>query len=146
MQDMNEPLPQSWFGPLPTLPEGEEWVAHYAANRTQGKRAVGGALHLTTRRALFEPNTMESGLGGRPWSCSRDEIVAAGIQPRRFSLFELFSGGLVDRLLLELKDGGRELFVINGLGARFEEIRAILGVPLAQRQLPNARVIKPRRS
>jgi hypothetical protein len=137
-----EPLPPAWFGPLPPLPPGEDWVAHYAANRTQGKRAVGGALHITTMRALFQPNTMESGMGGRAWSCARDQIVSAGIEPRRFSLFELFSGALVDRLLLELSNGGRELFVINGLAARFEEIRAILGVPIAQRELPNARVVK----
>ena len=136
------PGPTSWFGPLPALPDGEQWVAHFAANRTQGKRAVGGALHITTVRALFQPNQMESGMGGRPWSCARKEIVAAGIQPRRFSLLELFSGGLTDRLLLQLEDGRRELFVINHLATRFEEIRAILGVPLAQSELPNARVIK----
>jgi hypothetical protein len=137
-----QPLSPSWFGPLPALGEGEEWVAHYAANRTQGKRAVGGALHITTRRALFLPNTMESGMGGRAWECGREEIVAAGIEPGRFSLFELFSGGLTDRLLLELTDGRRELFVINALNARFEEIRSILGVPIAQRALPKARVVK----
>lgn len=62
--------------------------------------------------------------------------------PREFALLELFSGGLSDRLLLELTDGRRELFVVNDLGARFEEIRAILGVPIAQRSLPKARVIK----
>jgi hypothetical protein len=138
-----QPLSTSWFGPLPVLAEGEEWVAHYAANRTQGKRAVGGALHITTLRMLFEPNTMESGMGGRAWSCWRDEIVAAGIHPGRFSLLELFSGGIVDRMLLELKNGRRELFVLNNLGKSFEEIRAILGVPIAQRALPKARVIKP---
>jgi hypothetical protein len=88
---------------------------------------------------------MEAGMGGRPWSCARDEIVAAGVEPRRFSLLELFSGGLTDRLLLELNDGRRELFVINSVGARFEEIRSLLGVPIAQRALPNARVIKPGR-
>ena len=136
------PLSPSWFGQLPTLAESEEWVAHYAANRTQGRRAVGGAFHITTHRVLFEPNTMESGMGGRAWSCWRDQIVAAGIEPRRFSLLELFSGGLVDRLLLELADGRRELFVINGLATRFEEIRSILGVPIAQRELPSARLVK----
>jgi hypothetical protein len=139
----SQPLSPSWFGPLPKLAEGEEWVAHYAANRAQGKRAVGGALHITTLRTLFEPNTMESGMGGRAWSCWRDQIVAAGIEPGRFSLLELFSGGLVDRMLLELSDGRRELFVINQLGTRFEEIRSILGVPIAQRALPKARVLKP---
>ena len=81
-------------------------------------------------------------MGGRAWSCWRDEIVAAGIEPGRFSLFELFSGGLADRMLLELENERRELFVINGLATRFEEIRSILGVPIAQRALPKARVIK----
>jgi hypothetical protein len=132
----------SWFGPLPAIPYGDEWLAHYPANRTQGKRAVGGSLHITKRSAIFQPNAMELRMGGNAWSCPRDEIIAAGIEPRRFSLFELFSGGFADRLLLELEAGVRELFVISDIAARFEEIRSILGVPIAQRGLPNARVIK----
>jgi len=57
-------------------------------------------------------------------------------------LLELFSGGLADRLLLELKDGRRELFVINQLRTRFEEIRSILDVPSRNAELPKALVIK----
>ena len=131
-----------WYGPRPELPDGEAFVVSYAANRTQGKRAVGGALHITTRRVLFQPNSMESSLGGNPWSCTRDAVLGAGIQPRRFSLRELFSGGLVDRLVLVLVDGGRELFVVNGIKTRLDEICSSLGVPIATDELPSARVIK----
>lgn len=137
----SQPLSPSWFGPLPPLPEGEQWVAHYAANRTQGKRAVGGTLHITTNRVMFQPNSMEFRMGGNAWTCSRTELVGAGIEPRRFALLELFSGALVDRLALVLNNGRRELFVVNAIAARFEEIRSLLGVPIAQGALPNARIV-----
>ena len=45
-------LPAYWFGAPPELRDGEQWVAHHPANRTQGKRAVGGGLHFTTQRLL----------------------------------------------------------------------------------------------
>ena len=135
-------LRAEWYGPKPALPEGEAFVVSYAANRTQGKRAVGGALHITTRRVLFQPNSMELSLGGNPWSCTRDHVLGAGIQPRRFSLLELFSGGLANRLVLVLTDGRRELFVVNFIKTRLEEICTALGVPVATDELANARVVK----
>src|ERR1035437_2714950 len=106
-------LPRFWFGPPPELLPGEEWVAHHPANRSQGKRAVGGGLHFTTRRVLFCPNAIDARLGGDPWSCSLGELTGASVEPGRFALGELFSGGLRDRLRVEVRAKAPELFVVS---------------------------------
>ena len=105
-------LPKWWFGPPPQLRPDEHFVANHAANRTQGKRAVGGGLHFTNYRAFFTPNVVDVALGGKAWSCPLESITAVGIEPGRFSFSELFSGGLQDRLRIEQKDGQRDFFVI----------------------------------
>ncbi len=134
-------LPAYWFGPPPTLADGEQWVIHLAANRSQGKRAVGGGLHLTTQRLLFCPNVIDVRLGGKPFACTRAEIVAVGIERGRFSLLELFSGGLRDRLRLDLHDGRRELFVVSSPAQRAAELRDLLDVRESGAELPAARVL-----
>jgi hypothetical protein len=119
-------LPRYWFGPPPTLADDESWVAHFAANRTQGKRAVGGGLHLTTHRLLFCPNIVDGKLGGKSWSCATAEIASVGVERRRFSLLELFSGALSDRLRLDFRDGRREFFVVAQPRQRAAELRELL--------------------
>jgi hypothetical protein len=119
-------LPRWWFGPAPELLPDERWVAHHAANRSQGKRAVGGGLHFTTHRALFCPNAIDARLGGEAWSCALAEITGAGVEPARYSLLELFSGGLRERLRLDLRDGREELFVVSSPVERATEIQALL--------------------
>jgi hypothetical protein len=135
-------LPEYWFGPPPELAENERWFIHLAANRTQGKRAVGGGLHVTTQRLLFCPNVIDARLGGKPWSCALSEISSVGVQMRRFSLVELFSGGLADRLRFDLRDGGRELFVVSQPAQRAAELRALLGAPEPDVELPRARLLE----
>jgi len=140
------PLPEKWFGPPPVLLDGESWVSHHAANRTQGKRAVGGGLHYTTHRLLFTPNVIDARLGGKPWSCSLHDVQALGIEPRSFSLLELFSGGLAERMRLELRDGTRELFVIRKPAERITELAALLEAAdkdsqVAPSPLPEMRVV-----
>lgn len=136
-------LPEFWFGPPPTLvADDERWILHLAANRTQGRRAVGGGLHVTTYRLLFCPNVIDARLGGQAWSCAHAEIGAIGIQPRRFSLLELFSGGLVERLRFDLVDGRSEMFVTSKPQQRASELRDLLGLPDAGATLPTMRVIK----
>lgn len=140
---MSDPLPRYWFGPPPALAPDEKFIASYPANRTQGKRAVGGGLHLTTQRILFCPNAMDSRMGGKPWQCTHAEITGVGVQPGRFSLLALFSGALVKRMRLHL--GERvEYFVIKNPEARAAEINGMLGgeLPDAPSPIPSARVVR----
>jgi hypothetical protein len=134
--------PEYWFGPPAELAEGEHWVAHLAANRSQGKRAVGGGLHLTTRRMLFTPRDLEASLGGKPWSCAVSEITAIGVEKARFSLLEMFSGGWSDRLRIDLGGGHKELFVVARAEQRATELRDLLHTPEPTAGLPVARVLR----
>ena len=89
-------LPEYWFGPPPDLADDEHWLAHVAANRTQGKRAVGGGLHVTNHRLLFSPNLIDARLGGKPWSCALADIVRQ-VTIRYDNLFEIsfpYSAGI----------------------------------------------------
>ncbi|MGE0550481.1 MAG: hypothetical protein AB7O24_04765 [Kofleriaceae bacterium] len=137
-------LPKFWFGPPPALVDGESFVVHHAANRLQGKRTVGGGLHLTTQRLLFTPTVFDARFGGNAWSCTLAEVVSVGVQRGRFSLRELFRGGLVDRLRIDMADGSRELFVVTNPGQRAAEFREHLQVPPPSAELPAARVIARR--
>lgn len=146
MSTPTKPLPEKWFGPPPVLLDDEHWVAHHAANRTQGKRAVGGALHVTTHRLLFSPNVIDARFGGKAWSCLLGDIHALGVEPRRWSLLELFSGGLAERMRIDLRNDTRELFVIRKPAERIEELRAVLeasdrSVHVAGAPLPEMRMI-----
>lgn len=143
-------LPRFWFGPPPELSDGESWVAHYAANRTQGKRAVGGGLHYTTQRLLFAPNAIDSRLGGKRWECALADIEGLGVEPGKFRITELFSGGIAARLRVELRGNHRELFVIASPEARVAELRNLLATSglsagTASASLPEARVVTDRR-
>lgn len=139
-------LPAYWFGAPPELRDGEQWVAHHPANRTQGKRAVGGGLHFTTQRLLFSPNVIDSRLGGKCWECELGEIEGLGVQPGKFRITELFSGGLAERLRVELSADRTELFVISAPAQRAAELQHLLaGVRSASAAtvpLPSARVVK----
>src|ERR1051325_9657973 len=88
----------SWFN-RPVLDDGETVVKSYPANHTQGKRAVGGKLFLTTRRLVFVPNRLDSRMGGQIWEASRCIIRRVGRVGPHFSIVELFSGALRSRLI-----------------------------------------------
>jgi hypothetical protein len=137
------PLPRYWFGPDPHLAHDEAFVASYPANRTQGKRAVGGGLHFTTQRLLFSPNLIDAGLGGKAWECAHADVTAAGVEPGRFSLLELFSGALAKRLRVEIGERA-EFFVIRDPQARAAELSELLGgnLPPRRTELPSARVVR----
>lgn len=141
------PLPELWFGPPPVLLADENWIAHHAANRAQGKRAVGGGLHFTTHRVLFCPNVIDARLGGKAWSCTLASIASVSLEPGRLSLFELFSGGLRERLRIDLHDKSRELFVIRAPDARAADLRTLLGpdAQTAASPLPVMRVVEERK-
>lgn len=122
----SEPLPRFWFGAPPELLPGERWVAHHPANRAQGKRAVGGGLHFTTHHVFFRPNFVDAHLGGEAWSAPLTELAGAGVEPARYALTELFSGGLRERLRVDLRDGRSELFVVSSPAARATELHALI--------------------
>ncbi|MBW2463638.1 MAG: hypothetical protein JRH11_18445 [Deltaproteobacteria bacterium] len=126
MSSPQTPLPRFWFGPPPEFEAGEEWVAHYAANRTQRKRAVGGGLHITNQRVLFCPNVVDRSLGGQPWECAVAEVSSVSAEPGRFSLAELFSGGLRTRLRVDLRDGATQFFVVARVAEAQEKLSAML--------------------
>ena len=95
----------------PALEQGETVRWKRAANRTQSYwRAVGGFLFLTASRLLFEPNRVDAVTGGESWSAPLASIRSVGIEPRDGNPL---SGGLRDRLRLDLADGDTELFVVN---------------------------------
>lgn len=119
-------LPKFWFGPAPQLQTAEHWVANHPANRSQGKRAVGGGLHFTNFRAIFTPNVLDAALGGEAWSCPLENISAIGVEPARFALSELFSGGLRSRLRIEQRDGRKDLFVISSPADVAAKVQALL--------------------
>jgi hypothetical protein len=119
-------LPQWWFGPPPELSADETWQLNLPANRTQGKRAVGGGLHFTNRRALFTPNIIDASLGGKAWSCALGEIKHVGIVEGRFALTELFSGGLRTRFFIAMRSGDDNLFVVSSPQDVAAKVQAII--------------------
>lgn len=83
------------------------------ANRTQGRRAVGGSLDLCDGLLVFRPNAFDRALGGEPVDIALAQVVDVGIEPGRLSPMEFFSGGLRSRLRVQLADGTTELFVVR---------------------------------
>ncbi|MBF6176908.1 hypothetical protein [Nocardia otitidiscaviarum] len=108
----------------PTLDDGENVTWRRPANRTQGGRAVGGTLYLTSTRLRFEPNRMDALMGGRSWSAPRTSVTAVGTEARTGGLFD---GGMRNRLRVDLREGAPELFVVGKLDETIETLRAALG-------------------
>lgn len=107
-----------WIG-SPVLGASETVVWRKLANRTQGRRAIGGCLYLTETRLLFIPNHLDAMTGGKRWETPLTHVRAIG---REDPDGGLFSGGLRTRLRLDT-DAGPELFVINDL----DEVITTLG-------------------
>jgi hypothetical protein len=111
--------------PDPGLEQGEELRWQRGANRTQGSRAIGGRLFLTSWRLVFMPNRLDALLGARPWAAPLAAVRGVGVQPRDGNAF---SGGLRSRLRLDF-DHGPELFVINNLDDVVAMLRAATAQP-----------------
>jgi len=114
-----------WFN-NPTLNEGELIALAYPANHTQNRRAVGGKLFVTNQRLLFIPNKVDDKLGGLPIDVSHDAISTFFVKEREFSIKELFSGGLFERLGVRLSDGSEHLFVISKVEEGLEQIMEVI--------------------
>lgn len=115
-----------WVSP-PSLQEGEIVVVEFLANRSQGWRAVGGKVWITSHRLLFLPNAVDVRTGGQEFSCRRSDIRWIDVEPPTTSGGP-FSGGLRRRLRVELADESTELFVVNRVETLVQTIRAELGL------------------
>jgi hypothetical protein len=82
------------------------------ANRTQGERAVGGHLALSSSRVAFEPHRYDRERGGEAWSAPLGDIAAIGKKKRTWNPTD---GGFRTRLELVMRDGHSELFVVPHL-------------------------------
>jgi hypothetical protein len=107
--------------PKSELGEGERVLERWRANRTQSaQRAVGGHLHLTDRRLLFEPHAFDASLAGRTVSVPLVDVSDVTRVPR--DLRDLFGGGLRARLAV-VTPRETHLFVVNDLDGKVERIQ-----------------------
>ena len=97
-------------------------------SRATARRASAPSVAACTSRACAScsPNIVDAKLGGKAWYCALADVESVGIEPGRFSLFELFSGGLRDRLAIQLRDGSRELFVVDQPAVLADQLRALV--------------------
>ncbi len=109
-----------WLAGYEELP-GEVEVWSCLANRTQNWRAVGGKLFLTNQRVVFCPHRFDYVLGGQGWAGSLNDIDGFGEEAPNS---EPFSGGLRTRLAINLRNGTKELFVVNQLGPVIERLQS----------------------
>ncbi len=109
------------------LLESEEIILAYPANMTQKDwRAVGGKLFITNQRIIFTTNVIDDKLGGKSFAKAREDVDYIFIKERKLSFTELFSGGLVNRLGLKLKDNSEIFFVVNELDKTINSIKTEL--------------------
>ena len=111
----------------PELLESEEIILAYPANMTQKDwRAVGGKLFITNQRIIFTTNVIDDKLGVKSFAKAREDVDYIFIKERKLSFTELFSGGLVNRLGLKLKDNSEIFFVVNELDKTINSIKTEL--------------------
>jgi hypothetical protein len=106
----------------PELQAGEVVVWAKAANRSQGGRAVGGRLHLTSHRLVFAPNRVDALTGGHAWAARLADVVAVGSAEN--SLRKPFSGAMRRRLRVDLRTGPPEFFVVNQVDEVIQRLRS----------------------
>lgn len=110
----------------PALEPGEAVVASWNANHTVDWRAVGGKLSLTTTHLRFEPNAVDRATAGKAWAVPLTDVREVGIADRSLRGGGPFLAGLRRRLSVSLVDGTTELFLVNRVQERAEQIRAAL--------------------
>ncbi len=110
--------------PAPDLQPQETVLATINANRTQGRRAVGGRLFLTTTHLRFVAHRFDRMLGGRDLAILRREISSASVADRS-GVGDVFAGGTRRRLQVDAR-GSVELFVVNRLDQVVVRINAWL--------------------
>ena len=111
----------------PELLESEEIILAYPANMTQKDwRAVGGKLFITNQRIIFTTNVIDDKIEDKSFAKAREDVDYIFIKERKLSFTELFSGGLVNRLGLKLKDNSEIFFVVNELDKTINSIKTEL--------------------
>lgn len=108
----------------PEMQQGESEIWRTRANHVQATRAVGGSLHLTNQRLLFEPHRFERMLKASPWSCDLTRVAL--VETRQRSMREALAGGLTKRLEVALLEGGSELFVVPSTEIAIDQLEKAL--------------------
>jgi hypothetical protein len=105
-----------------SLHPDETMIQSWRANRSQGQRAVGGHLHLTTRRLLFVPHVVDSVTGGHRWEVPLSGVSAVDVAPRGWHPFD---GSLRRRLRIGAGSTVEHFVVpkVDGVAGRVEEAR-----------------------
>ena len=111
----------AWFNEIQLL-DGEEPILSYPANHTQGKRAVGGKLFITSCRIAFAPNRLDAKMGGDSWEMRISNFCSAGTDNPRVRISEIFSGALRTRLSIHSEKGEVQYFVVGKPEAVASEI------------------------
>ena len=94
------------------------------ANHTMSAmRAAGGKLTVEGGWLVFRPHGVDRALDAHDFAVPLTEIAAFEIEPRNVGHF--FGGGLRRRLAVVLRDGRRELFVVNKVEQTADELRRL---------------------
>jgi len=123
-----------WHGELP-LNEGERVLYSTRANRTAGRRAIGGRLVVTNQRIAFVPNRVEqhisaeSGLLEGSWVTDHDNVDDVRVSPRQIKVSTIFSGEWRTGVWVELRSGAGQRFLVPRATQAIAEIRDALSGP-----------------
>lgn len=94
-----------------------------AANRALSSwMASGGRLFVTNQRIFYQPNRVDTILGRKAWDCPLDAVVAVDLVSRDRAIL---AGGMRERLGIQTPHG-TEVFVVNHLKQKIEELRDLL--------------------
>lgn len=112
--------------PRPELAADERIIWTKVANRVAGKRVLGGRLFVTSSRLIFVPHRLDAAFPGSPWSIERGDVEAfrAEYQPP----IGAFNWGLRKRLIVELRAGDDEAFVVWRTENCARELSQLLGL------------------
>src|SRR4051812_42935003 len=99
------------WGRGPGLASGEEVRWRACANRRLDGRVAAGWLFVTTERIIFRASRLDRLFGREDWEASVAQYVDSGVSDRTLG-DSPFGGGFRRRLVLNMKGGRSELFVV----------------------------------
>lgn len=104
------------------LQPGEIETFSKRANYSAGKRAVGGKLHVTDRRVVFEAHGFDKALGGKSMEVPLSDVTAVSVEPKGSFIKNMTSGGARARLRVDAGDTAH-LFVVSGVQDVVQQLR-----------------------